>query len=150
MNRMSTDLINIDVNTYNHITQLIDVGWTNLVPLVYLHILMPVYFTCACIPFYYLMYLLIRRFWNTMVPMRYLVHISKSHTDNTLTEVENSNAVVRASRKGNFLFQEFQSTMRNQMKADMNTGVCLRRWIVNRIYLLMGFFMCATVIIAIW
>jgi len=51
MNRMSTDLINIDVNTYNNITQLIAVVWTHGVPLVYLHILMPVYFTCACIPF---------------------------------------------------------------------------------------------------
>merc|ERR1719498_184633 len=86
MNRMSTDLLNIDINTYNNITGMIAATWINLVPLVYLHMLMPVYFTCACIPFYYLMFLLVRRFWNTMVPMRYLGHISRSHTNATLTE----------------------------------------------------------------
>jgi len=150
MNRMSTDMINIDTTTYNHLTQLLSVCGTNSAPIVYVHVLMPLWFTVASIPFYYLAYLLMKRFWNTMVPMRYLMHISKSHTDNTLTEVEHSNAFVRASRKGNFKFKEFQSTMRNQLKAEVNTATCLRRWLVNRIYLLMGFFMCVLVILAIW
>merc|ERR1719272_2822817 len=150
MNRMSTDLINIDVNTYNHITQLIAVIWTNAVPLVYLHILMPVYFTCACIPFYYLMFCLVRRFWNTMVPMRYLVHVSKSYTDTTLTEVDNSNAFVRACRKGDYRFAEFQRMMKDQIKADVTTQAFLKRWLVNRLFLMMGFFVCSMVLIALW
>merc|ERR1719498_982917 len=137
MNRMSTDLLNIDVNTFNQITHMISICWTNVVPLVYLHILMPVYFTCACIPFYYLMFLLVRRFWNTMVPMRYLTHISKSHTDTTLVEVDNSNAFVRACRKGEFKFQEFQRKMQNQIKADVTTQTFLKRWLVNRLFLMM-------------
>merc|ERR1719247_3057213 len=84
MNRMSTDLMNIDINTFNNVTGMISVIWINGVPLVYLHILMPVYFTVASIPWYYLMWLLVRRFWNTMVPTRYLLHTSKSWTDTTL------------------------------------------------------------------
>merc|ERR1719353_2185736 len=119
MNRLSIDLMNIDLNTYNHITQLIAVVWTHGVPLVYLHILMPVYFTCACIPFYYLMFLLVRRFWNTLVPMRYLGHVSKSHTDATLTEVDNSNSFVRACRKGDYRFKEFKAMLKNQIKAEV-------------------------------
>merc|ERR1719235_1575085 len=150
MNRLSIDLMNIDLNTYNHVTQLIAVVWTHGVPLVYLHILMPVYFTCACIPFYYLMFLLVRRFWNTMVPMRYLVHISKSYTDTTLTEVDNSNAFVRACRKGDFRFAEFQRLMKNQIKADVTTQTFLKRWLVNRLFLMMGFFACGMVLISIW
>merc|ERR1719456_1026287 len=47
MNRMSTDLLNVDVHTFNHITQMISICWTNVVPLAYLHLLMPVYFRCA-------------------------------------------------------------------------------------------------------
>merc|ERR1719498_1515056 len=150
MNRMSTDLLNIDVGTFNNITGMIASIWTNVVPLVYLHILMPVYFTCACIPFYYLMFLLVRRFWNTMVPMRYLTHISKSHTDTTLTEVDNSNAFVRACRKGDFRFLEFQRMLKDQIKADVTTATFLKRWLVNRLFLMMGFFVCSMVLIAVW
>jgi ABC-type multidrug transport system fused ATPase/permease subunit len=150
MNRMSTDLSNIDVSTFNHITHMISIVWTNLVPLVYLHFLMPVYFTCACIPFYYLMFLLFRRFWNTMIPMRYLTHVSKSHTDTTLTEVDHSNSFVRGCRKGEFKFQEFQRLMKDQIKADVTTTTFLKRWLVNRLFLMMGFFVCSMVLIAIW
>merc|ERR1719440_2705269 len=106
---------------------MLSIMWQNSVPLVYLHILMPVYFTCACIPFYYLMFLLVRRFWNTMVPMRYLVHVSKSHTDTTLTEVDNSNAFVRSCRKGDAKFKEFQGRLKDQIKADMTTQIFLKR-----------------------
>merc|ERR1719454_1105176 len=150
MNRLSIDLMNIDLNTYNHVTQLIAVVWTNGVPLVYLHLLMPIYFACACIPFYYLMFLLVRRFWNTLVPIRYLTHVSKSHTDASLTDTENSNAFVRAARKCDCRFKQFQLLMLHQIKADNTSQTILKRWLVNRLYLMMGFFVCSMVIIAIW
>jgi ABC-type multidrug transport system fused ATPase/permease subunit len=150
MNRMTTDLVNIDLYTYNNITGMISVLWINSVPLVYLHVLMPMYFTIACIPFYYLMFLLLRKFWNTMVPTRYLLHISKSWTDTALTEVDNSNSFVRASGKGNFKFKEFQRVITNQIKADVATSTFLKRWLVNRLFLMMGFFVCSMVIISIW
>jgi ABC-type multidrug transport system fused ATPase/permease subunit len=150
MNRMSTDLLNIDANTFNHITQMLSEIWTNMIPLAYLHFLMPVYFTCACIPVYYLMFLLVRRFWNTMVPMRYLLHVSKSDTDSTLTDLDNSNAFVRACKKGDFRFQEFQRFLTNQIKADVTTRTFLKRWLVNRLFLMMGFFVSSMVLIAVW
>merc|ERR1719502_172962 len=125
MNRISNDLMNIDTSTFSKTTQIISIACTNIIPLVYLHILMPTYFTFFTIPFYCLVYLLVRRFWNTMVPTRYLTQVSKSHTDTTLTEVDNSNAFVRACRKGDFRFREFQAMMKNQIIADVTTTTFL-------------------------
>merc|ERR1719482_2081756 len=100
MNRVSTDLMNVDTSTFSKTTQLVSIFFTNFMPLLYLHILMPMYWTVAAIPYYYMIFLLIRSFWCTMVPCRYLTQVSKSKTDTTLTEVDSSNAFVRASRKG--------------------------------------------------
>lgn len=85
-----------------------------------------------------------------MIPMRYLTHVSKSHTDTTLTEVDHSNSFVRGCRKGEFKFQEFQRLMKDQIKADVTTTTFLKRWLVNRLFLMMGFFVCSMVLIAIW
>mmetsp|Transcript_10600 Transcript_10600/g.19563 ORF Transcript_10600/g.19563 Transcript_10600/m.19563 type:complete len:1646 (-) Transcript_10600:56-4993(-) len=150
MNRMSTDLLNIDVYSYNQVTMLIGHVWTNFVPVLYLHFLMPAYFSVASVPFYFLLCVIIRRFWNTLVPMRYLSHVSKSNTDMTLTEVDMSNAYVRASQKSCHRFQLFQALMTNQMTADITTSTFLKRWLVNRLFLMFGFFVTCVMIVCIW
>jgi len=40
--------------------------------------------------------------------------------------------------------------MKNQIKADVTTQTFLKRWLVNRLFLMMGFFVCGMVLIAIW
>lgn len=99
---------------------------------------------------YYVIYLLVNRFWNTLVPLRYLVSTSKSLTDATLTEVESSNAFVRASSKRDFRFEEFQSSLQNQLKADLTTSTFLKRWLVNRLFVILGFFICDMALVIIW
>jgi len=150
MNRLSSDLANLDNNTYNQITILIGLCWQTLVPISYIHILMPLYFTVLTLPVYYLIFSLIRRYWNTMVPMRYLTHVSKSATDDILTEVAHSNVSVRAMQKADFRLAVFQSMISNQMKADVTTTLVLQRWLVNRLFLLLGFFITLLVLVAVW
>merc|ERR1719464_163358 len=150
MNRMSTDLMNLDNNTFNQITIMIGLGFQVLVPILYIHVLMPIYFTALTIPFYVLMFAMSRRYWRTMVPMRYLTHCSKSCTDDLLTEVGHSNVSVRAMRKQDYRLAMFQKLLTNQIKADIGCGLVLQRWLVGRLYLLSGFFITLMVIIAFW
>lgn len=150
MNRLSTDLSNLDNNTYNHITICFGLCWSTMVPVAYIHFLMPLYFTVLTMPVYYLIFSLVRRYWNTMVPMRYLTHVSKSSTDDLLTEVQHSNTSVRAMQKADFRLGVFQSLLSNQMKADVATSLVLQRWLVNRLFLLLGFFITVLLLIAVW
>jgi len=150
MNRLSTDLQNIDIQAYNQISQSIACGWGVLVPLVYVHVIMPLYFTFITLPIYALLLMVVRRYWNTFVPLRYLTHVSKSETDSTLTDVEHSNSFVRALQKGKFRFDEFQIKICNQIKADVATTVFCKRWVIMRLYLILAWYVCLMVIIMIW
>merc|ERR1719199_338125 len=85
-----------------------------------------------------------------MVPMRYLVQISKSKSDSTLTDLDNSNAFIRGSRKGDFRLQEFQRLYQDHIKADSTTATIMKRWLVNRLFMMMGFFVSCMLLIVIW
>jgi len=150
MNRLSSDLMNLDNNTYTNITMLIGLVWQMVVPIAYIHLLMPLYFSVVLIPVYYLIFMLVRRYWNTMVPMRYLTHVSKSATDDILTEVAHSNVSVRAMQKADFRLSVFQSLLSDQIKADVTTTLVLQRWLVNRLFLLLGFMVTLLVLVAVW
>lgn len=150
MNRLSSDLQQLDTNTYNQVTMLLGLGMGHLVPIAYIHILMPLYFTVLTIPCYYLIYILARRYWRTMVPMRYLTHVSKSAVDDLLTEVSHSNVSVRAMQKQDFRLAVFQSLLCDMMKADVTTVLVLQRWFVNRLFLLLGFITTVLVLMAVW
>lgn len=150
MNRFSQDLTAIDTSTVNYLTQLVTTVYATGVPLIYLHILMPFYFTLAFLPVYYILSVFLRRFWNTMVPVRYLAQVSRSDSCSELVEVDTSNAFVRASGKCRFRSQEFYRKLQTQLKAECSMQTTLSCWLLSRVYQIIGFFMCTMVLMAIW
>jgi len=143
-------LQNVDIQAYNQITQAIACLFQFIVPIVYVHILMPLYFTLMTLPVYVMMTLVVKRYWNTFVPLRYLTHVSKSETDSCLTDVEHSNSFVRALQKGTFRFDEFQVKIANQIKADVCTTTFCKRWVIMRVYLLLAFYTTTMVCMMMW
>lgn len=85
-----------------------------------------------------------------MVPMRYLCEISRSNMFCTLSDLDDSNACVRACNKGNFKFRAFHDLFQHQLGADAATQTLLRRWLCNRLMILFGFMVTCTVLVAMW
>lgn len=150
MNRLSTDLQNVDTQVFNTITQAIATGEMIAVPLFYVHVCLPFYFTLITLPLYISLFLVVRRYWRTMVPMRYLTSVSKSRTDTLLTEVDYSNSFARALQRCPMLFESFQEKVSEQLIADMSTQFFVQRWVVMRIYLVCAFFVTTMALICIW
>merc|ERR1719183_2370597 len=150
MNRLSTDLVNIDIQCYNQISLMLAIMVQNLVPIIYVHVVMPIYFTLFTAPLYVMMAMVLKRYWKTFVPLRYLSAVSKSATDTTLTDVEHGNSFVRAMQKGKFRFAEFQEVIGNQIKADVCTALFCKRWAIMRIYCILAFYTSTMVLVMIW
>lgn len=150
MNRLTTDLMNIDRNTFSDISTIISIFWQEVVPIAYVHILMPIYFTIASIPLYVFLVLIVRRYANTMIPMRYLTHVSKSCTDMCLTEVDMSLPVLRGMQATDKKFTEFMEKLGAQIRAEWGTQTFVKRWVIQRLFLLIGFYMTFMMFICIW
>lgn len=150
MNRLSTDLMNIDRFTYNDMTIIISLCWQEIVPLTYVHLLMPIYFTIASIPLYVFLVVVVRRFLNTMIPMRYLMHTAKSSTDVCLTELDMSLTILRGVQYTDKHFKDFMGKLDAQIIADVGAQTFVKRWVIQRLLLLIGFYMASVVLISIW
>jgi len=139
MNRLSSDLASIDFQTYIKLTASIGMIFWFSVPMFYIHTIMPLYFSVSCIPFYTLLFAMIRRYWNVMIPLRYLNSTTRSKVNIFLTETEYGNPSQRAYQIAEPV-QIFQMQAMDQMlKADFASG-SIRRWIINRVLVLYSFF----------
>merc|ERR1712110_1112994 len=97
---------------------------------------MPLWFTVVSIPFYALMGKCIALYWKTMVPMRYLVQITKSLVSGEVTDVEASPQSARAYNMQQDRQDKFAACVRKLIAANFLVTVICIRWIVNRLFLL--------------
>merc|ERR1719183_159811 len=63
MNRLSTDLVNVDTQCYNQVTKMCHIFFSTFTPLAYVHVIMPFYFTLFTAPLYIMMAFVLRRYW---------------------------------------------------------------------------------------
>merc|ERR1719253_1229293 len=78
MNRFASDMFEVDMGVYLKCGQLMGLVWAICAPLLYVHAVMPIWFTLTSIPFYYLLARLLRLYWCTMVQLIRLSKASKS------------------------------------------------------------------------
>eukprot|EP00413_Alexandrium_margalefii_P030270 CAMPEP_0204565086 /NCGR_PEP_ID=MMETSP0661-20131031/35260_1 /ASSEMBLY_ACC=CAM_ASM_000606 /TAXON_ID=109239 /ORGANISM="Alexandrium margalefi, Strain AMGDE01CS-322" /LENGTH=1610 /DNA_ID=CAMNT_0051572797 /DNA_START=113 /DNA_END=4945 /DNA_ORIENTATION=+ len=150
MNRMANDMMNVDMQVFVGCCSSIGMVWSTAVPIYYVHLTMPLWFTLATIPFYYLCILLIGLYWKTMVPLRYLMQVSKSGVSTEIAEVESTPATVRAYGMQEYRLQTFALAVRKMISADFLGGIVCIRWLCNRLFVLGGCFTTGLALVTIW
>eukprot|EP00929_Paragymnodinium_shiwhaense_P053587 TRINITY_DN26835_c0_g2_i1.p1 TRINITY_DN26835_c0_g2~~TRINITY_DN26835_c0_g2_i1.p1 ORF type:complete len:1687 (+),score=385.59 TRINITY_DN26835_c0_g2_i1:83-5143(+) len=139
MNRMSNDLGHVDYHLFLKIIGSCTQVWWFGVPMAYVHIAMPVYFSIGSIPFYVLLWMIFTRYWNTVVPLRYLSNTTRSKLNMFMTEAESGALTVRAYQVGDSQSLVQMAAADALMRADF-AGSSTKRWVVNRFILLFSLF----------
>jgi len=150
MNRLTQDQVMVDTQLFVKVCSAICFIWSIGVPLLFVHILMPLLFTLGSLPVYYLAFTLFRMYWRTMVPLRYTVQTCRSHASAELSEIDHNAASVRAYMKLNFRFHVFQMAITDVLQMNYIHDTILKRWLSCRLFLINGFFVTWIAIIAIW
>lgn len=150
MNRMANDMMNVDMQVFIGCCSTIGMVWSISVPIYYVHLTMPLWFTLATTPFYYLVLLLVSLYWKTMVPLRYLMQVSKSGVSSEIAEVESTPATVRAYGMQEFRLQNFALAVRKMISADFLGGIVCIRWLCNRLFVLGGCFTTGLALVTVW
>jgi len=140
LNRMSTDLMVVDLNLYVKGTGGCSVIYQTLVPIIYVHTIMPWFITFAAIPFYFVMGVFCVRFWNTSVPLRYCMTSARSDVSSLCADMVGNKVVVRAFQDQERMTLEMCDAVDNQLKAGLLGERVLRRWLVNRIVFMWSFY----------
>mmetsp|Transcript_109106 Transcript_109106/g.209652 ORF Transcript_109106/g.209652 Transcript_109106/m.209652 type:complete len:1358 (-) Transcript_109106:147-4220(-) len=134
LNRVTTDLTQVDMTAVCKIMGSFVFLVGMLLPILVVHIMIPWWFTLASCPIYYLLILITRKYWNTMMPMRYLTSVVKSSVDEQLSEIENSNVSTRAYGKSLERMSAFEAVMNDHIKCDFSSLAVLERWLLIRYY----------------
>mmetsp|Transcript_83807 Transcript_83807/g.245730 ORF Transcript_83807/g.245730 Transcript_83807/m.245730 type:complete len:1605 (-) Transcript_83807:41-4855(-) len=150
MNRMANDMMNVDMQVFIGCCSTIGMVWSISVPIYYVHLEMPLWFTLATMPFYYLVIMLIGLYWKTMVPLRYLMQVSKSGVSTEIAEVESTPATVRAYGMQAYRLEIFALAVRKMICADFLGGIVCIRWLCNRLFVLGGCFTTGLALITVW
>jgi ABC-type multidrug transport system fused ATPase/permease subunit len=150
LNRLSTDLFTVDYMLFVRFTQSIGLCWSFFIPLLFVHCCLPWYFTLGTIPLFYLpLYTLIRRYWNLLVPLRYVSATSKSHLVAYLDEV----GVCRSTIRGFNVCDEVQMDQTKGaddfIKVEFASSVA-KRWMTTRISLLFCVYLTTVTVVAFW
>lgn len=98
MNRLSADLSVVDLHLFMKATSTIAILYQTLIPLLYVHSVLPLAVTILAVPFYYLIWSFCVRYWNTTVPLRYCMSSARSDVNSLISDVMNNNVVIRAYR----------------------------------------------------
>jgi len=146
MNRMTFDMTDIDLQMFYKFQGVIGQGVMYIIPLVYVHYVMPTYLLMGSIPFYYLLYLLISQYWNTMVPLRYLNSVTRSNLNAYITEVEHDTVMSRAYQVSNVVSKKEMAAADEMIKVEY-ANMCVSRWTTNRV--LITYSMFGTIVAAI-
>eukprot|EP00913_Durusdinium_trenchii_P033578 g31434.t1 len=107
MNRLSADLSVVDLHLFMKATSTIAILYQTLIPLLYVHSVLPLAVTILAVPFYYLIWSFCVRYWNTTVPLRYCMSSARSDVNSLISDVMNNNVVIRVevSRQGKVILQ---------------------------------------------
>mmetsp|Transcript_61878 Transcript_61878/g.117068 ORF Transcript_61878/g.117068 Transcript_61878/m.117068 type:complete len:1618 (-) Transcript_61878:72-4925(-) len=150
MTRFSSDNMQMDTDFLDQFFQVVNTLCYDSVTLVWVHTLMPIYFTLLTLPVYVSLCFILRRYFNTVIPLRYLSQMCLSKTNEALVEVDGGITYVRAAQVGGPMFASFMQKIDDQLAAGVGTETFLRRWIIVRIYMMVAFFTTSVVFVAIW
>ncbi|CAJ1423270.1 unnamed protein product, partial [Effrenium voratum] len=150
MNRITMDMTTIDLHLFLKISGSIMIAFQTMVPLAYIHAIMPLSMTALSLPFYYVVASLYGRYQNTTVPLRYCFKTSSSRTQSYLSDVMTSTVVVRGFGEQQRLSAEYAAAVDDSLKADLTDDRLMKRWLCNRVNYLWTFYNSVTYIIGLY
>jgi len=137
LNRMSTDLTNLDQKMYVQMTATTSQFCWVFTHVFYVHWVLPMMFSVISLPIWWVIWTIFLKYLNVVVPLRYLTNVSRSEVNNYVSEVDNSKTTLRSYQVQEKVFGEQCGAMDNLLKAQF-AGDCIKRWALNRIMLLMA------------
>lgn len=140
MNRITMDMATIDLYLFLKISGSIMILFQTMVPLAYIHSIMPLSMSVLSIPFYYVVGTLYCRYQNTTVPLRYCFKTSSSKTQSYLSDVMTNTVVVRGFGEQQRLTAEYAVAIDDSLKADLTDDRLMKRWLCNRVNYLWTFY----------
>jgi len=150
MNRLTMDMATIDLYLFMKVSGSIMIFFQTLVPLAYIHFIMPWYMSVFALPFYYVVFELYLRYQNTAVPLRYCFKTSSSITQSHLSDVMTNTVVVRGFGEQNRIAVQYAACVDNSVKADLTDDRLMKRWLCNRVNYLWTFYNAITYIIGLY
>ncbi|CAL1154435.1 unnamed protein product [Cladocopium goreaui] len=120
-----------------------------VVPLIYVHTMVPAMITVMALPLYYIIVCIYERYRNTSVPMRYCFASAKSDMNGLVTDVMSSTAAIRAYGDEKRLSDEMCVQVDKTLKVCMMSNNVLKRWLGNRVQFLWSFLTSTTYVAAL-
>eukprot|EP00930_Biecheleria_cincta_P039308 TRINITY_DN27030_c0_g1_i1.p1 TRINITY_DN27030_c0_g1~~TRINITY_DN27030_c0_g1_i1.p1 ORF type:complete len:1533 (+),score=247.93 TRINITY_DN27030_c0_g1_i1:55-4653(+) len=149
MSRLAGDLTSVDLALYARSLQTVVVIYAAIMPVLYVHTIMPLAVTAMALPLYYVIYNIYARYRNTSIPMRYCFASTKSDMNGLVTDIMASNAVGRAYCDQGRLSDEMCLKVDRTLKVSIMTRNVLKRWLNNRVQYLWSFLTSTTYVIAL-
>ena len=94
MNRLSTDVLNIDFWWFGKICQVFSQCFTYFIPLLFIHFVCPTYFSVMMVPFYYALAVVCKAYWAVTIPLKHLNILTRSRVNSCLSDAETGHATV--------------------------------------------------------
>jgi len=149
MNRLHADVGMIDLSLFLRFFGSFATIVQTIIPMLYVHTIMPWFLTVAALPLYYLIGSVVSRAWNTLVPLMYCIFSSKSYVAARVGDIASSNVVVRAFGDSDRLSLEFSHAFNDANTAYLIATRVLKRWLVNRVSFLWSFYTTTTFLVGI-
>jgi len=149
MSRLVGDLASVDMSLYAKTLLTITVILGTVVPLIYVHTMVPAMITVMALPLYYYIVCIYERYRNTSVPMRYCFASAKSDMNGLVTDVMSSTAAIRAYGDEKRLSDEMCVQVDKTLKVCMMSNNVLKRWLGNRVQSLWSFLTSTTYVAAL-
>ncbi|CAJ1397452.1 unnamed protein product [Effrenium voratum] len=149
MSRLVGDMASVDLSLYAKTLLTVTIIYGTVVPLIYVHTMVPAFITVMALPLYYLIFTIYERYRNTSVPMRYCFASSKSDMNGLVTDVMSSTAAIRAYGDEGRLSEEMCLQVDKTLKVCMMSNNVLRRWLGNRVQYLWSFLTSTTYVAAL-
>jgi len=147
MNRLHNDIVTIDTSLFLRFFGSFAAVVQTLIPMLYIHTIMPWFLSLAALPIYYLIANFVSRAWNTLVLMLYCMFTSKSFVAARAGDVSSSNVVLRGFRDTERLADEFADAFNDANTVDLTARRVLKRWLVNRVHFLWSFYTTTTFLV---
>jgi ABC-type multidrug transport system fused ATPase/permease subunit len=149
LNRLSADLLAIDYQTFFKLMSTLGMAFFYFMPVIYMHSVLPYWFTLGSIPFYFLVFYIVRRYWNVLVPLRYLTSVTKSKLSAYVGDAGSMRTTLRAYRVAEKVEDEQNIAVDACMKTDIASQFALK-WVIVRLGLLYVSFLTCIVLLSVW
>mmetsp|Transcript_44529 Transcript_44529/g.82875 ORF Transcript_44529/g.82875 Transcript_44529/m.82875 type:complete len:1660 (+) Transcript_44529:127-5106(+) len=150
LNRMSNDLLSIDNLLFIRFSCMVGMVWSFVVPLGYVHMVMPWYFALLAAPVYMGIVFVVLKYWRVMVRLRHLNAVMRSEVNAHYVDVCDQMVSVRAYQQE--ARAAYLHTLDQNRWATTNFAgsTSIRMWVNNTVSMLFAMEMTLVALVAVF